>query len=263
MELVTNPCLEKLLYYIGQCRHQLCMLSPYIKLGAIHPLMKHLAPHVQVQLITRVRLADYYHNASDLSALRIILDNEIHMVRSHPNLHAKVYLIDDQYALITSANLTFRGLTTNYEYGVLFCESEIISQIQRDFTDLWEDISIIHDICTENLEAMQAILSSLPPLSKSKQELVEDDGTGVLQGLSSNLRDHLSNWEQLVFDIIDSLPGDIVHLEQLKPYEENMKRKYPGAQTPLATARRVLQELRDKGLLEFVDNRGTYRKLWS
>ena len=46
-------------------------------------------------------------------------------------LHAKVYLIDNRAAVITSANLTSSGLTSN-EYGVLVEDEESVESIRRD-----------------------------------------------------------------------------------------------------------------------------------
>jgi hypothetical protein len=47
-------------------------------------------------------------------------------------LHAKVYVADDEAALVTSANLTVSGLNANYEYGVLLTERRVVRGILRD-----------------------------------------------------------------------------------------------------------------------------------
>ncbi len=53
-------------------------------------------------------------------------------IRYLPNLHAKVYIVDEKYAVVTSANLTDAGLYRNHEYGMYINESELVKQITID-----------------------------------------------------------------------------------------------------------------------------------
>ena len=46
--------------------------------------------------------------------------------------YIKVYLIDNRAAVITSANLTSSGLTSNFEYGVLVEDEESVESIRKD-----------------------------------------------------------------------------------------------------------------------------------
>ena len=50
-----------------------------------------------------------------------------------PNLHAKVYVADNQAAVVTSANLTRPGISGNLEYGVAFTDGSVVQEIRRDF----------------------------------------------------------------------------------------------------------------------------------
>lgn len=51
------------------------------------------------------------------------------------SLHAKMVIADDVRALITSANLTFHGLSRNIEVGALI-EAEVVVQLRRHFVEL-------------------------------------------------------------------------------------------------------------------------------
>jgi phosphatidylserine/phosphatidylglycerophosphate/cardiolipin synthase-like enzyme len=56
-------------------------------------------------------------------------------VSSFDKLHAKIYIVDESLAVITSANLTYGGLKSNFEYGVLIDDAESIKNIKRDVLD--------------------------------------------------------------------------------------------------------------------------------
>jgi phosphatidylserine/phosphatidylglycerophosphate/cardiolipin synthase-like enzyme len=49
-----------------------------------------------------------------------------------PGVHAKVYLADEDAAIVTSANLTIGGLRRNFEYGVAFADAASVNRIRED-----------------------------------------------------------------------------------------------------------------------------------
>jgi len=56
-------------------------------------------------------------------------------IRFLPSIHAKVYVADDKFAVITSGNMTDGGLLRNFEYGVKVDDRDLIRRIKRDVTD--------------------------------------------------------------------------------------------------------------------------------
>lgn len=56
-------------------------------------------------------------------------------VSSLAKLHAKVYIVDESFAMITSANLTYGGLKSNFEYGVLLDDKKTIKTIKQDIEE--------------------------------------------------------------------------------------------------------------------------------
>ena len=66
------------------------------------------------------------------NVLRTILEHDIAVYyQPPPFIHSKLLLIDDQYALIGSANLDPRSLRLNYELGVELFSSEINQQLSQ------------------------------------------------------------------------------------------------------------------------------------
>jgi hypothetical protein len=57
-------------------------------------------------------------------------------VKFAPNLHAKVLIADQRYAIVTSSNLTLAGLSKNAEVGIFLDDPKIVQSLARTF-DRW------------------------------------------------------------------------------------------------------------------------------
>ena len=54
--------------------------------------------------------------------------------------------------------------------------------------------------------------------------------------------------------------GSTFTLDEVYEFEQNFSARYPENNTVRDSLRRNLQELRDDGMLEFIDDRGLYRR---
>lgn len=126
----------------GENLKDLCMLakneikicSPFITTsGSKYILGANIIP----KIITKVTAANLSSNALDGNLLKEFLKNGV-KIRSVPNLHAKIYLLDSEYGIVTSSNLTGPGLVRNVELGLLFInEPEIFAKVNTFYEDLW------------------------------------------------------------------------------------------------------------------------------
>ncbi len=116
-------------------RSHLRIVCPFIKRGAIERLLGH-GELGEIQVITRFDLRDFCDGVNDLSALRLLLEHGAR-IRGIRNLHAKLYLFGTSRAVVTSANLTDRALTTNHELGFVTGDCEIVSRCSEYFGNLW------------------------------------------------------------------------------------------------------------------------------
>ena len=97
-----------------------------------------------IKVLTRAVDNDFDNESSDLEALERLMslntrkDISVNIKRIE-NLHAKVYVVDNTFAVVTSSNLTLPGFQTNIEFGVLFDDqkniSNIISQLNKYYND--------------------------------------------------------------------------------------------------------------------------------
>ncbi len=139
--LVKSPWHEKFLQLISVVEQDLLVVSPFIKVrpaGQIAETLKkrHLDREVRITVLTNLRPESTLNGSLDLEALANLSKalprfELIHM----PSLHAKVYVADEQIAIVTSANLTDPGLIGNLEYGTAFTHKQTVQQIRTDFAN--------------------------------------------------------------------------------------------------------------------------------
>jgi len=86
-------------------------------------------------------------------------------VSSVGRLHAKVYLRDDDAAIITSANLTSGGLLNNFEYGVLINEKGVVSAIKDDMSKYFS----LGNVCDRDL--LEKVENSAKELAKTRRKV--------------------------------------------------------------------------------------------
>ncbi len=110
------------------------IVCPFIKARALDRLLS-LRPD-DVRVITRFNLGDFAKGASDIAALRKLLDAGA-TVRGIRNLHAKLYLFGTGRAVVTSANLTEAGLCRNHEFGAVTEDPAAVANCRAWFDDLW------------------------------------------------------------------------------------------------------------------------------
>ena len=71
-------------------------------------------------------------------------------IRYNNGLHAKIIVIDNSVAIISSANLTKKGLSVNYEAGICLRERRIINEVTQFFNDIWKESQPLTQQAIEN-----------------------------------------------------------------------------------------------------------------
>lgn len=128
-----GPALQQL---FAQCRRSLFIACPFISVYGVSALVDPLVDRISdiaVEVLTCLSVGSLESGALDLDAL-VYLGHMQPDLRewSLPQLHAKVYVVDDTVAMITSANLTHGGLQDNYEYGVALSGRSLVAGISDD-----------------------------------------------------------------------------------------------------------------------------------
>jgi hypothetical protein len=113
------------------------IICPFIQSRPVQLLLEAGRPK-RFEVITRYNLDDFASGVSDPSALRTLLEHGAH-IRGIRGLHAKLYVIGD-CAMVTSANLTEKGLHDNHEFGIVTRDPRDVLECNRYFDILWHKV---------------------------------------------------------------------------------------------------------------------------
>ncbi len=214
-------------------------------------------------IITTFKLANAYNGSLDILGIEHILQRQ-GTVKNYPRLHSKMYVFDDDKAIITSGNLTNGGLISNFEYGIFIDDKNLVSEIVIDFNRL-SNSEFTGVVKKEHLSQAKTILSKIRvlPTTKFPNFQIETPETNydIISDSTDSIISTLSGWKLEVFNCLNAVRGQELYLEQIYLFEQELQLRYPANNNVRAKIRQQLQNLRDLGLLEFLEN-GKYRKLW-
>lgn len=188
----ANDTLSFLVKYLNQPANLLRVASGYFTLQGYHLLQIHLqckevriligydqdAPIVLHNELVKRLLEDlrYWNNAERRAAVERIVasiqqgqfrivkkdDAEDLHFKSRQKDHAKIYILDERFALPSSANLTHSGLRTNSENANAITEAERVGYYIEVFDRNWV-ASDAHDVTNDLLEALLRWLELAAP----------------------------------------------------------------------------------------------------
>jgi len=263
MKLIKNPCEDIILDLTNNCRKNIRITSPYVKLNPVKKILNTKSIDTKLKLIMAFKLENFYRSASDLEALRLILKKR-GKIKNYHQLHAKTYIFDSNYAIITSANLTQGGLINNYEYGVLIENRSLVKKIIDDFDLVFKSV-LTNKIRLTEINKADKIIQNIPKEKRIKFPKIETDEAidekEIYTGGVDTILNSLSGWRKDTFKCLLKIKNDNFKLKDVYEFERYLTKLYPGNSRIKDKLRQQLQELRDIGLIKFV-KRGEYQKLW-
>lgn len=134
-QLLMSPWKRRFTDIIGQAERELFISSPYVNVGGVSALAASIRTKssIRLTLITNFSPQNILNGVTEPQALLGLHDHFADVsMSSLGRLHAKVYLVDQKAAVITSANLTVGGIVGNFEYGVLINDTAVIAAIRSD-----------------------------------------------------------------------------------------------------------------------------------
>lgn len=179
MQYIQPPWENYFFSKVRSVKKSLYLSSPYIK-NAVATLFYEVLRSKQdvnlsIQILTRIRIQDLIEGASDLEAFEKLLQLEelegINIeVRCISNLHAKVYIFDENSAIVTSSNLTPSGLKSNIEYGIEVTDSTDIQQMLIDMRNYWDAAEILTTETLEQIGERLEITESIVKVDQAAQQ---------------------------------------------------------------------------------------------
>ena len=125
---------------LSEAKNEVLVCSPWITYLVNE--FKEFPKGVNLKIITNFRKEDVKRGITDVDKLRALQDLGAE-IRFNNNLHAKMVFIDAKTAIISSANLTKRGLSVNYEAGAVIKDSEKVKEAVKFFNSVWKESEIL------------------------------------------------------------------------------------------------------------------------
>ncbi len=92
-----------------------------------------------IKIITRLIKEDIKKGITDLEKFRVLKDTFGADIRYNNDLHAKMVVMDNTVAIISSANLTKKGLSVNYEAGICLKDKDMVNKVAQFFNEVWKE----------------------------------------------------------------------------------------------------------------------------
>jgi hypothetical protein len=145
--------------------------------------------HGSITFITDLSPANVCQRSTDPRALRHLQNHaEFTVIRHLPGVHAKVYVADDDIAIVSSGNLTAGGLYRNFEYGVELRSDAIAETIKRDVLEFG---ALGADVPSEQLDAYCEAADELRGLCDEQQRSARREIRRRFQQAFRNAEDSL------------------------------------------------------------------------
>lgn len=205
-------------------------------------------------LITRTDLRDFAKGSSNLDA---VCDNAKlgASVRSLPRLHAKVYIIDECSALVTSANATHSGMRRNWECGIAITDQ---TEVNRIADLLLSGFGAKETPVEWGLSELEKLREPVRVLRESLPAAVPSSSTGLEEHAAitlssdrwSRLSAGLPGWTRLTLEGVVSQPQDKFQLQDIcRTCLPLIVKRFPANKFPREKLRQQLQRLRDLELV--------------
>lgn len=112
----------------SKAQKSITIISPFLSIKTATMLCTQVKnnPALQCSFVTRLYFEDLLCGANSIDAIESLIDEGI-KVYSVKGLHTKLYLFDENKAIVGSANFTVSGLKKNIELSVLLDDDEVVT----------------------------------------------------------------------------------------------------------------------------------------
>lgn len=241
--------------------------SPYVN-NAIVEFTRLVPAGVSRTLVTRTDIRDFALGSSSLDSLCKLASEGV-TIRSLNKLHAKMYIFDDRNALVTSANATHAGMWRNLECGLSTDDRKVVRQLTKSLLSRFDEEAqrrkLPKMMNLKELESLypqiEAIKVSIP---KKPIGVAQDSGLQVEASFSipdrTEFLSQFRGWRKLAIEGVLDMPRNNFTLGEFYALcEPRGAKRFPANTRVRPKLRQQLQDLRDRGFVEFLGS-GRYRR---
>lgn len=139
---------------INKARRYLYITTPYLVIDneMIMALTSAAKGGVDVRIITPYHADKWYVHAVSQSYYKILIEGGVKIYEYTPGfMHAKTYVVDDEYGVVGTINMDYRSLFLHFECAVWMFGSSSIQTMKEDFL---QTLEMCTPITMEDLEKM-------------------------------------------------------------------------------------------------------------
>lgn len=176
VSLFSSPLRPGLRQVISTVRDHLVLASPFIRAQEARWLVAELGAKCsqlsRVDVLTDVKAGCVLSGSLELEALSLLVTSiRGTNIVNLPRLHAKTYIADGSFALVTSANLTPSGLDSNFEYGVGISDRDSVDRIRSDVQRYMQIGNVLDNVALEHLKSVAAdIRKAMQPVQRTYEK---------------------------------------------------------------------------------------------
>lgn len=206
IELVSEKTREQIEELFNKSESCIQIISPFLSVKTAEMLCKICEKsNIKCTLVTRIYIKDLIDGVNSLKALKLLLEAGVE-VYALKGLHAKLYMFDEEYVIIGSANFTLAGLEKNFELSILTDEVSVKDKAKFAIDDL-----IIH--CKENDGIVtKELLEQIEKVYIEADKSFQKDSTRISYKMfgankkSVGVKRKEANWEEKELKIVDVDP---------------------------------------------------------
>jgi hypothetical protein len=151
MEILTNNHYDKILDLFEGSTQKIKIISPFISESIAKKLCDIVKnSNIECDFITRFYLEDMFAKANSMDAIEMMMDAGI-KVYALKGLHTKLYLFDDNYGIVGSANFTMGGFKSNIELSLLMDNKDVLDELHKYFDALLEELKQKNGLITKEV----------------------------------------------------------------------------------------------------------------
>ena len=194
MELLSSPFLLTFDHFFDRIENHCFIASPYITLEPARRLVQALEKkqnfhNITVTVLTDLSVSNLAQGSTDINALLFLCAN-LSALRLYylPALHAKVYIANDDFAIIGSANFTSGGSTRNFEYGIRLFDPTLVKKVAEDMAAY---ANLGNSVSYDNLKVLKVRIDELKDAIREEKAVINRKTRRVTEEIERQTQDEL------------------------------------------------------------------------
>lgn len=266
MKIITTPWKNELLELVSNAKKSIKIITPFIKENVCQEILLKKQSQTKIEIITSFKFSYFCSGQSDLTAIDKITSVN-GKVKIHPRLNANIYIFDDKKVVVSSGDLTNRGLLENYQYGIYFDEKLEVEKVILDYNIIakHEETRVIKKADFEIIKKM--ILTAHKNINQKKLKLSAFEIEHIKETFDvvdvpiDAITSIFEGWQLEVFNCINLTQQSVFALEEVNLFENHLKKIFPSQKNIPDKIEVQLKYFIELGLIDSLGN-GFYKKLW-